>query len=62
VFSQGLLSFYGLPHPNAAAGTPAAPPPPKKPQGAKFELHTLPVRARPAGSRFLNLSVVAPTG
>jgi len=59
---EGLLSFYGLPHPNAAAGTPAAPPPPKKPQGAKFELHTLPVRVRPAGCHFLNLSVVAPTG
>lgn len=53
--AQGLLSFYGLPHPNAAAaaaGAPAARPPPKKAQqGAKFELHTLPVR-HPAGARF----------
>ncbi|KAL5671124.1 hypothetical protein ACJX0J_015430, partial [Zea mays] len=44
---EGLLSFYGLPHPNAAAaaaGAPAARPPPKKAQqGAKFELHTLPI-------------------
>lgn len=43
---EGLLSFYGLPHPNAAAaaGAPAVRPPPKKAQqGAKFELHTLPI-------------------
>lgn len=59
MLAQGLLSFYGLPHPNAAAaaaGAPAARPPPKKAQqGAKFELHTLPVRhpaGRPASSRF----------
>ncbi|KAL6847985.1 hypothetical protein ACP4OV_022113 [Aristida adscensionis] len=47
---EGLLAFYGLPHPNAAATSAPAPapphhaaPPPPKPQGAKFELHTLPV-------------------
>lgn len=54
---EGLLAFYGLPHPNAAS---AAPPPPSsaapapahhagpahKPPGVKFELHTLPVDAK----------------
>nr|CAB3476148.1 unnamed protein product [Digitaria exilis] len=41
---EGFLAFYGLPHPNAAASTPAATaPPPPKPKGAKFELHTLPI-------------------
>ena len=60
------MAFYGLPHPNAAAGAPAAPAhPPPKPQGARFELHTLPVRLRPAPfpiSRFLNLSMVLHPG
>ncbi|XP_044974937.1 probable staphylococcal-like nuclease CAN1 [Hordeum vulgare subsp. vulgare] len=56
---DGLLAFYGLPHPNEAG---SAPPPPAaaghhsppaqhgapahKPQGVKFELHTLPVDAK----------------
>uniref|UniRef100_A0A0D9UX59 TNase-like domain-containing protein n=1 Tax=Leersia perrieri TaxID=77586 RepID=A0A0D9UX59_9ORYZ len=45
---EGLLTFYGLPIPNgAAASTPVphtthAP----KPEGCKFELHTLPVDAK----------------
>jgi hypothetical protein len=43
VLSQGLLVFYGLPIPSGASPAPhhAAPP---KPQAAKLELHTLPVR------------------
>ncbi|VAH73116.1 unnamed protein product [Triticum turgidum subsp. durum] len=54
---DGLLAFYGLPHPNEAGSAPPpaaghhAPPaqhsaPAHKPQGVKFELHTLPVDAK----------------
>lgn len=54
---DGLLAFYGLPHPNEAESAPPpaaghhAPPaqhsaPAHKPQGVKFELHTLPVDAK----------------
>jgi hypothetical protein len=45
VLSQGLLVFYGLPIPSGAATAPAPHhAAPSKPQGAKLELHTLPVR------------------
>ncbi|KAG0500900.1 hypothetical protein HPP92_000972 [Vanilla planifolia] len=42
---QGLLIFYGLPLSPPSAEISGVPPPPK-PQGAKFELQTLPVDAK----------------
>ena len=39
---QGLLAFYGLPHPHALAQVTAGAPT-SLPQGVKFELQTLPV-------------------
>ena len=44
---EGFLAFYGLPHPNAASAAPAAhTTPTHKPEGVKYELHTLPVDAK----------------
>lgn len=42
---KGLLAFYGLPLPHSLVElTNGAPP--SRPQGLKFELHTIPVRSK----------------
>lgn len=41
-YLQGLLAFYGLPHPHALV-QPSAGEPTSLPQGVQFEFQTLPV-------------------